>query len=558
MANIINNNFHFYKLQSYKGEYWDFTLNKDMNQYSQRVFNKPSFTNLISYFDFTNPLCVQNNEIVGLENYFWNDAQANNCVLGNIGYTGFDNGLLHFQRDKIRNEDFVNLYQNSSYEIKEDDKIFKMHFVSGCTNQYSYDYQTTDDYIHLNGGFMQGFFKTECGKYEVLPSNYTNGEGLSLEFTLKPTYGKETRFPTLNDKNPSNKGIFFYIGARAENKWIYLYDKQEQELSYDDYIEDGSIDVFKHKLVAFNDMSLDFCDCNNVEKTDILFGDDYLDIDDNLNCEDNSGFEYVEDEMDISDFIYKTQDDVFTLGKYEEFADYNNPFLLFNRTTDGYHVGNWENGNYIRYVGNRIKKNSSNLFLLMNRTFSGYTVGDITKIEEENVESYDIYADLYENALAFRITDDGAIGYRYLIENEDKPNKLEIKEAYSKPNLIVFNEWNHIFIKIVFIKNKMQFKFYINGNLIFISQDLPILNLRQLDEIYEKQETVPFNLSVGGGTQGLAETILPNYMITPYRTYPLEQYFAGTFIGDIKNFKIYYGDINYNEIFNNFQSEMYK
>ena len=60
-----------------------------------------------------------------------------------------------------------------------------------------------------------------------------------------------------------------------------------------------------------------------------------------------------------------------------------------------------------------------------------------------------------------------------------------------------------------------------------------------LNDIYEKQEGVPYNISLGGGTQGLAETIQPNYMLNPTRVYPLEKAFAGSFIGYLKSFKIY-------------------
>ena len=73
----------------------------------------------------------------------------------------------------------------------------------------------------------------------------------------------------------------------------------------------------------------------------------------------------------------------------------------------------------------------------------------------------------------------------------------------------------------------------------YITSELPKLNLHDLDEIKEKQEGVAYNISVGGGTQGLAETIMPDYMYNPTRTFPIEENFSGTFIGDIKSFKLY-------------------
>ena len=65
---------------------------------------------------------------------------------------------------------------------------------------------------------------------------------------------------------------------------------------------------------------------------------------------------YIENEMDISDFIYKTNDNCFTIGKYEDYSDYNNPFLLFNRTCDGFNVKTIEKNSYVRYMGLRTKK----------------------------------------------------------------------------------------------------------------------------------------------------------------------------------------------------------
>jgi hypothetical protein len=85
---------------------------------------------------------------------------------------------------------------------------------------------------------------------------------------------------------------------------------------------------------------------------------------------------------------------------------------------------------------------------------------------------------------------------------------------------------------------------------------MPKLNLRELDDVYEKQETIPFNISLGGGTQGLCDVILPNYMIKPYRVYPLEKHFAGTFIGYFKSFKFYTCDIESQQIRNNFKKEI--
>jgi hypothetical protein len=42
-------------------------------------------------------------------------------------------------------------------------------------------------------------------------------------------------------------------------------------------------------------------------------------------------------------------------------------------------------------------------------------------------------------------------------------------------------------------------------------------------------------------------------MLNPTRVYPLEEYFAGSFIGYMKDFKFYDRDLEYLEIFNNYK-----
>ena len=540
MANIINNNFYQFQLKINKDEYWDMTLNKDASQYIVSSYDNIDDL-VITYFDAS---CIQNNNVICYPNYIWDKAFSSNHVLENIGYTGFDNGLLYFERDKIDNKYFFNIYQNSKYDII-DDLHLKLHFITGCTNQYSYEYKKENDLIKLNGGFLQGFFKTQCDKYSILPSNFTDGDVITYEFMLNKMDFEKPHKKTLNDLHPDNKGIFFYLGTRSENKWIYFYDKiyKNNTLSYDDYIEDSEIDLNKHKISSFVDMTI-----NEIEECS-YFDEITNDGFESLECDN----EYIETDLDISDFEYTLENDSLTIGKYEEYMDYNNPFLLYNRTCDGFNAKNNDKEAFIRYVGLR-NKFRENLFLLMNRTCSGYTISSIEDKKEEYDVKYNLYADLWNNALAFRITDDGEIGYRYLVQDCDKQFKIE--ESYSKENIIKNNEWNHIIVKIVFAHDYMILRFYVNGNLVFISKALPKLNLRELNELYEKQETVPYNISIGGGTQGLLETILPNYMIDIEEPYPLEKYFGGSFIGYLKYFKIYYGEIDFLKISNIFHDKL--
>jgi hypothetical protein len=269
------------------------------------------------------------------------------------------------------------------------------------------------------------------------------------------------------------------------------------------------------------------------------FGEDYI-FDNGEVMGLDEARDYIEPELDISDFEYET-DNGFILSEANQYYFYtDNKFLFFDRTKTGKTVSNWVEGTQFMYAG-RKSKFKGNLFILMNRTKTGYTISDIDKLREQSANEYNPYNELYNNALAFRITDKGEIGYRMLVKNCDKEgrDKTDIIEGYSFEDVIPSCEWCTINVRMSFMFGKMKLFFYVNGKLIYITKELPMLELKALNELYEKQEGVPYNISIGGGTQGLAETILQNYMLNPTRVYPLERYFAGSFIGYISSFKIY-------------------
>ena len=277
-----------------------------------------------------------------------------------------------------------------------------------------------------------------------------------------------------------------------------------------------------------------------------FFGDDYIDGLDIEDCE----YDYLDSDIDISYFEYET-DNGFKLSSPNEYYFFtNNKYMMFDRTKDGFTVANWIEGTEMMYYGKK-DKFKGNLFILMNRTKTGYTVNNIDELRDKSNNAYDsLLTDLYKNAFALRITDEGEIGYRYLIYDCEEAEKAEnykftIKEGYSNKNIIPDCEWVNIHVKIEGYGNTMKLLFYVDGKLVYITEELPKFNFKKLDDIYEKQEGVPYNISLGGGTQGLAETIIRNYMLNPTRVYPLEKHFAGTFIGYIKEFKFFNEDIGF-------------
>ena len=246
-------------------------------------------------------------------------------------------------------------------------------------------------------------------------------------------------------------------------------------------------------------------------------------------------------------------------GYYEIETD--NKFLIFDRTDEGITVDKWEEGMRVKLYGRKDWPNI-NYFLIMDRTDTGYTVDTIDQYNETHGYDYNIYKDIRNNVFALRVREDGAIGYRYGVLNcdDDNVNHYEVKEEYSKPGIVKFDRWNSINVRFAVInptfdkcdtrQRKMRLMIYVNGFLVFISKELDTLLFKALDEVYQKQEAVPYNISLGGGSLGLLETILPNYYAISDYILPIERDFCGTFLGDIKSFKIYQGFVNYSAIAN--------
>ena len=273
MANLKVNNYHRLKFRFNKDEYWDFFVNKDSYGYYGSNPNELYDKCLISYIDLSDSDCIgEDNWIYGKNDYTWDKSISLEHTLYNITYTGVDNGLFTYRKDRISNKDFVDLFKSNTLKIEADDNRLKLHAVSGNTLLYEYPLHVEDGYVKLNGGFYQGFFKTECDKYQVLPSKFDDGDVYYFEFTLKKCDLEAESTKTLNDKYPENKGIFFYIGTRAENKWVYLYDENDQygleecyQLGMDDFVEDG-------ETVHYGMIQL------YVETYDRIFTLDYLDF----------------------------------------------------------------------------------------------------------------------------------------------------------------------------------------------------------------------------------------------------------------------------------------
>lgn len=224
------------------------------------------------------------------------------------------------------------------------------------------------------------------------------------------------------------------------------------------------------------------------------------------------------------------------------------------------------------YISGVTRDYDTNPYLLFNQTENGYTVDNIDEYHNSKEKvKYDVLNDLYENAFALYFSENGSIGYKYLIKDCDSEDDsaYEIVSEETKEGLVSVNEWHTINVKMSVSNGRvdscstpkylrsMKIYIYVDGYLKLISKELPEFNFKELDDIKEKQECVPFNISLGGGTLGLSDSCfvdkVDNKMVI--EKLPdigiLSNHFNGRFYGDMKTFKFYNKHLTINEIKNN-------
>ncbi|MCD8207249.1 MAG: hypothetical protein LUD72_04850 [Bacteroidales bacterium] len=575
MSNILTHNREIVQLHLTKRDYWDFHLSKDYNGYvpAEGVSDRC----LVAYIDTNNPECVETDKLVSDNVYEWEDAVNEGVTLKHIGYTGIDNGLITYDKEKISNKEFLDIFFNSEYTVDKDDKRLVLYPVSGNNKIYDYanDIVMEGDIqvARLNGGFYQGCFEYYGNDYQVLPD--TIEDGWTIEVVLKKS-DLTNENTTLNDIHPDNKGIFLYIGTRAETKWWIKYnvdtefDKAETGYFDTDYSDDGysHADDQLNTQYLVDEEEAQTEDCGGYFK-DKYNGDDYNGGDcDGCNHYVEDG--YIEEDVTIDpDMDIKAESGFSLYQPNVGEITTDNKFLLFDHTKEGFNIHNWEEGTEVTLYS--LKANTlDNYFLLFNRTCKGHTIHNMDDLISAETMDYDVLDDLYRNALAFQIRDDGSVGYKYLVKDCDNGG-YKILSGFSKEGVISEDEWHTIAVKIVpeakqfnimsgicskaSKSESMKIYIYVDGKLVYGSEKMPMLNLKALNETSDKQESVPYNISLGGGTQGLCDVIYLNYRQLPEYVLPLEKEFGGTFVGYVKEMRFHTCPLTLNEIRENFETD---
>ena len=128
--------------------------------------------------------------------------------------------------------------------------------------------------------------------------------------------------------------------------------------------------------------------------------------------------------------------------------------------------------------------------------------------------------------------------------------------------MIKDDEWQKIDIRFVMPEyddcdlkygeaRKGRLMFYVDCKLKFVVEEFDEIIAKRLNEHKDKQLGVPFNISLGGGSQGLIESMTFDGQDSEDLGLSIEKNFAGTFIGDISQFRFHICDLYWCGLKNN-------
>lgn len=562
MGNIKNYNFNKLDVRLSNSDYWDFFLAND----DSASAGIPSDC-LVVKFDFNEPSTYLSGlTSTILSSVSWTGATNTGYTFSTIGLTGIDNGLITFKKDPLdtSNLALLSALTGNTLFIPSGDSRLYLNRVTGTTSGITYHLGSVSDlsggFIQLCGGFYQGYYKIDGSTYQVLPTRVN--KGWVAEFWLNKDDDSCSAYTStiLNDLYPNNKGFFFYMGTRAENKFWNLFEGADTGCTSACTVSTACTDTLSYW-------------CTVPKETNVYIG---------------SGNNAIS--------LYPSQTTT---------TEVTNPFLIYGRAHSGgtrcYSCGGHIDGlgsqTICSYDGKPISitepktviTNTQNPFLIYGRAHSGGTRcyscgGNSDGFGRETICSFsgfdksiqfdnlDYKVDIIDNAIGFRIKDNGSIGYRILTmtghcSGSTYVSGFTIEEGYSEPGLIVDKAWTSVIIRYTMddyyddckLKNgdrrKGKLMFYIDGKLKYTVKDFNEFIARRLNDHMEKQVGVPFNISLGGGSQGLIETQTFDGRDVSDLGLPIEQNFAGTFIGGISKFKFNICDLYFADIQNIYKSE---
>jgi hypothetical protein len=579
-------------------EIYDITLTSDEKDFDEEVIFSPLLIgeddgNRMPFkfnFNSTGTTLCQTNvcdfsaQTIVSENY-WNpkNIDPNECPiiteLCDVGLTGIDNGLVqNISGETI--EITTGLYTNiqDKFSRYKYDRRMKLHPITGFTtpenrlvNDNSYDYNlefNTDNndvgyYAKLSGGFFQGFYKIAGYDYQVFPTrtNY----GWTTEFLLRYKISGDTEVG-LNERYPENKGIFFYMGARAENKFYHYANGSPETDSGYTRVTSGLTCMHTCGCVSSANTA---STCLAVYQ---ISGGTTTDCSCGCRCNCTTTNFYPE-----KDPLYDAVSNALALRLSGDTGDPRLCVKTYTITGDCETTGSCQTTGITYTTGVTVNEwcSSKGIFYLCSGTTYSQSEHwvQIDAVFERNLWIDD--CDLNEY---------GGLGS--IVKTVYTATSANNSLSLIQPPLTHEEDYDPKTTEVVTLNDKWlwerkdrlgKLKIFVNGQLFMIIENFEEIIPRLLNVEREKQIGVGYNISLGGGTQGLKDNLTisgdcsseliyqqdPECLTTEdlgetvysglTTNISLEKYFGGSFIGDLSSFSMYTEPLNAAQIRHNFK-----
>jgi hypothetical protein len=581
-------------------EITDICLASDEKDYDQEVIFSPLLIGEVDgnrmpfRFDFNSTatticqsgVCTFDDNVIVSENY-WNpdDIDPNFCPivtdLCDVGLTGIDNGLVK----KMSGETIqitTGLYTNNTdkYSRYKYDRRMKLHPITGFTttqnrlwndDSYSYDLNYATDggevgyFARLDGGFFQGFYKIPGYDYQIFPQRVPLG--WTAEFMLRYRWTGDTSVG-LNNRYPNNKGTFFYMGSRAENKFYHYADgSPKQDTGY--------------TRVTSGLTCMHTCGCSSSANTAStclevyqISGGTSKNCSCGCNCECQVNAQYPE-----KDPLYDGVSNGLSLRLS---GDTGNPRLCIKTytITGGCETTGTCQTGLTYHTGTSVTEWCSTRGIFDDCKNTPYINLEhwvqIDAVFQRN--QWLDTCDLYEKGGLGLLVDTiyTATPANNSVSLIEPPLTHELPYDPATTEIVTFNDnWTE--------EKKYRLgtlKIFVNGKLFMVAENFEEIIPRLLNVEREKQIGVGYNISLGGGTQGLKDNLtfsggcpesisgityqqdpeclttddLDNTIYSGLTTHiKLEEYFGGSMIGDVSAFRMYVEPLNASQVKHNFK-----
>lgn len=441
---------------------------------------------------------------------------SSEVILTHIGLTGYDNGLITPPTTGVT----LNTVTGITYTIPNN-STFKLNPVSGFTSGFTYSIVdrvitgTSRSYKQLLGGFYQGFFKLYGYPVEYFKTRANKGWSVNMLVAFTNNLPTGTTLNSLHPQYPvsENSGMLFYLGTRAENKYLYitgdtLVDKFQ--------IVDNQPKYFTGRTISQinSELNSTLFDLENLYTN----GGHLL-----LNGQKYKGFYNITNGLYYSGRTYNSGSELS--------IDYNYNDVIGN--SFGIFVQNGKIGYRTIYATDPCFTGATqDVNNIGENTFSGYTSNCSDKFNVRKI-------------ITKKFTVEEVMSDRSVIDSSDNTERFAYISVVFERDFTYKNDCD---LKYGKYKNG-TLKIFINGSIVFNYDKFTEVIPHELDTTTYLQEGVSFNLSFGGGTQGLIDMYkLKDLQNIPPTVRLLDEFFSYSFIGGIRGLSMYMTPLDVTEI----------